>query len=54
MSQSELGENKVEVDIKTLCDLPQAKKLSKWADAVLIGPGLGKDPKTIEFFERWI
>ncbi|QEE15936.1 NAD(P)H-hydrate dehydratase [Promethearchaeum syntrophicum] len=35
-------------------DFLQAKKLSNWADAVLIGPGLGKDPKTVEFFEKYI
>ena len=35
-------------------DFSQAKILSKWADAVLIGPGLGIDPKTIEFFEKFI
>jgi len=33
-------------------DFSQAKKLSNWADAVLIGPGLGKDPKTIEFLSN--
>lgn len=35
-------------------DFSKAKKLSKWSDTVLIGPGLGKDPKTIEFFEKFI
>ncbi len=34
-------------------DLTKAKKLSKWSDTVLIGPGLGNDPKTIEFFEKF-
>ncbi len=34
-------------------DFNKAKKLSKWADSVLIGPGLGNDPKTIEFFEKF-
>ncbi len=35
-------------------DFTKAKKLSKWSDTVLIGPGLGNDPKTIEFFEKFI
>ena len=35
-------------------DFSKAKKLSKWSDTVLIGPGLGNDPKTIEFFEKFI
>jgi len=35
-------------------DFTKAKKLSTWSDTVLIGPGLGNDPKTIEFFEKFI
>ena len=38
----------------SISDFSKAKKLSKWSDTVLIGPGLGNDPKTIEFFEKFI
>ncbi len=38
----------------TNLDFNKAKKLSQWSDTVLIGPGLGQDPKTVEFFEKFI
>jgi len=38
----------------TNSDFNKAKKLSQWSDTVLIGPGMGQDPKTVEFFEKFI
>ena len=35
-------------------DFPLAQELSDWADAVLIGPGLGDHPSTRQFFEEFI
>jgi NAD(P)H-hydrate epimerase len=32
--------------------VPLAKELIKWADSVLIGPGMGMDPKSYNFFEE--
>ncbi|MHA1918311.1 MAG: NAD(P)H-hydrate dehydratase [Promethearchaeota archaeon] len=35
-------------------DVEKAKNLSKWADCVLVGPGLGKASGTFEFFKSFI
>ena len=41
---------------KNLCinDLLLAKDLSNWADAVVIGPGMGKSDETTHFFRNYI
>jgi NAD(P)H-hydrate epimerase len=40
--------------ILTPNDIPLAKELIKWADSVLIGPGMGLDPQTGQFFQEII
>lgn len=41
-------------EVFTLDDLPLAKELSRWADAVVVGPGLGTDEQTIRFCQELI
>ncbi|MCF2141494.1 MAG: NAD(P)H-hydrate dehydratase [Candidatus Lokiarchaeota archaeon] len=46
-----------EDEIFTLNDLQAAKELCKWADAVVLGPGLGDNPESILFSKdliRWL
>ncbi|WP_457557827.1 NAD(P)H-hydrate dehydratase [Candidatus Harpocratesius sp.] len=46
-----------EDEIFTLNDLQVAKELCKWANAVVLGPGFGDDPNTIQFSKeiiRWL
>ncbi|UYP47898.1 NAD(P)H-hydrate epimerase [Candidatus Lokiarchaeum ossiferum] len=41
---------------KNLCidDFFMAKELSNWADAIVIGPGLGKSEETTSFFKKYV
>lgn len=39
-------------DILTPDDIPLAKKIIGWADAILIGPGIGQDSNTEQFFNQ--